>query len=231
MSNTTDAIILDVGGVFLLPDPTTIGAHLADVDGVDVATEHIERAHYAGIRELDRGGDWEGYLTAFVDALEPAGERREATAAAVRTAWSTPNLWRYPVQASVLGLRRLAETGCKLGIVSNADGTVEAELRSQQICQVGEGLGVPVLAIVDSTVFGVEKPDPTIFWHATDRLGVTPERAVYVGDSVRYDIRGARAARLRPIHYDPYRLCDGYADHDHVAAIADVADLVEGAVG
>jgi putative hydrolase of the HAD superfamily len=226
VSNTTDAIILDVGGVFLLPDPTTIGAHLADVDGVHVLTEHIERAHYAGIRDLDHGGDWDGYLTAFVDALEPAPHRRDAAEAAVRTAWCTPNLWRYPVEASVLGLRRLAQTGCKLGIVSNADGTVERELRTQQICQVGEGLGVPVLAIVDSTLFGVEKPDPTIFWHATDQLGVAPERAVYVGDSVRYDVRGARAARLRPVHYDPYALCDGYADHDHVAAIAHVADLV-----
>jgi putative hydrolase of the HAD superfamily len=221
-----DAVILDVGGVFLLPDPATLAARLTEVEGLRVDLHTLQRGHYAGVRALDEGGDWDAYLAAFVAALEPPAARRAAAADALRGVWFTPNLWRYAVPESVAGLRRLAETGCKLGIVSNADGTVEAELRAQQICQVGEGLGVPVLAIVDSTVFGIEKPDPAIFWHATERLGVSPARAAYVGDSVHYDVKGARTAGLQPIHFDPYALCPERHDHAHVAALAEVADLV-----
>ena len=230
MSIATEAIILDVGGVFLLPDPRIIGARLTSVEGLHPSTSALERAHYTGIRALDRDGDWDDYLDAFVDALDPTPDQRSAVATALRDAWSTPRLWSYPISASAEGLRHLATTGCKLGIVSNADGTIEAELRAQQICQVGEGLGVPVLAIVDSTVFGTEKPHPSIFRHAAERLGVAPEHAVYVGDSVRYDVRGARAAGLQPIHFDPYTVCDLRADHPHVAAVAEVAQLVRRAL-
>jgi putative hydrolase of the HAD superfamily len=220
--SATDAVILDVGGVFLLPDPSIIGERLAQVDGLRPRPDDLERAHYAGIRALDQGGDWEAYLDAFLDTVNPAPQQRAAAADALRGVWTTPNLWRHPVQASIDGLRRLAATGCKLGIVSNADGTVERELRAQRICQVGEGLGVPVLAIVDSTVFGKEKPDPTIFWHATEQLGVGPERAMYVGDSVRYDVVGARAAGVWPIHFDPFGLCQTTDDHEHVAALEEM---------
>ena len=41
-------------------------------------------------------------------------------------------------------------------------------------------------------------------------------------DTVRYDIRGARNAGLRPIHFDPYELCESKDDHAHVRTIAEV---------
>jgi putative hydrolase of the HAD superfamily len=109
----------------------------------------------------------------------------------------------------------------KLGIISNADGSIEEQLRRSEICQIGEGLGVPVLAIIDSTVVGVAKPAAEIFRHALDPLGISPAQAAYVGDTVRYDVRGARNAGLVPIHFDPYDLCDSKDDHAHVRAIAD----------
>jgi putative hydrolase of the HAD superfamily len=125
------------------------------------------------------------------------------------------------------GLRRLAASGRKLGIVSNSDGTVEEQLRRHEICQLGDGLGVPVLAIIDSHVVGVSKPAADIFHHALDPLGVEPERAIYVGDTVRYDIRGARAAGLRPVHFDPYGLCVQRDDHAHAISLVDVEMLME----
>jgi putative hydrolase of the HAD superfamily len=111
----------------------------------------------------------------------------------------------------------------KLGIVSNADGSIEEQLRRGQICQIGDGLGVPVLAIIDSTIVGVAKPAAEIFQHALESLRVKPERAVYVGDTFRYDIRGARAAGLMPVHFDPYELCEARADHAHVARLSEVS--------
>ncbi|MEL6345076.1 MAG: HAD-IA family hydrolase, partial [Myxococcota bacterium] len=40
----------------------------------------------------------------------------------------------------------------------------------------------------------IEKPDPRIFRFACDQLGVAPEQAIHMGDSVRSDVEGARRA-------------------------------------
>jgi len=132
------------------------------------------------------------------------------------------------VSGSVEALHALAVAGAyKLGIVSNADGTIEEQLRRGQICQVGEGLGVPVLAIIDSGVVGVATPAAEIFSHALAPLGVLPADAVYVGDTVRYDVRGARAAGLPPVHLDPLALCASPADdHAHIRGLHELAGLV-----
>jgi len=43
------------------------------------------------------------------------------------------------------------------------------------------------------------KPDPEPFRRALDDLGVAPERAVHVGDSLATDVAGAARAGLRAI--------------------------------
>jgi putative hydrolase of the HAD superfamily len=51
-------------------------------------------------------------------------------------------------------------------------------------------------AIVTSDDFGSSKPDPAIFHHASDLLGVAPAQAWHTGDSRGNDIKGALAAGL-----------------------------------
>ena len=46
------------------------------------------------------------------------------------------------------------------------------------------------------------KPDPAAFRLVLDALGIGPNRAVYVGDSVKADVLGARAAGLIPVWLD-----------------------------
>lgn len=227
-----DAIILDVGGVLLVPHAEAVNPALAAF-GVQLSLDQAERAHYAGVRTLDAGDeeaarDGSAYLGGYVAAVGVLADEREQAVARLAEAFRSPSIdvWRQRVSGSVEGLRRLAESGVKLGIISNADGSIEEQLRRGEICQVGEGLGVPVLAIIDSTVVGVAKPAAEIFRHALDPLGISPAQAVYVGDTVRYDIRGARNAGLMPIHFDPYDLCASKADHAHVRAIADTLNVL-----
>jgi putative hydrolase of the HAD superfamily len=227
-----DAVILDVGGVLLVPHFESVGVAFAPF-GIPFDAEGAERAHYAGIRAMDTAGEDErearaAYLVAYADAAGVPVDRREAALQAMRKVWSAPtiDLWRQHVRGSVDGLRRLAQRGLRLGIVSNADGTIEEQLRRGRICQVGEGLGVPVLAIIDSHLVGVQKPAAEIFSHALEPLGVEPARAVYVGDTVRYDVRGARAAGLMPVHFDPYALCPERYDHAHVARLIEMDVLI-----
>ena len=87
-----------------------------------------------------------------------------------------------------------------------------------------DGAGVPVGVIVDSAVVGVAKPDPAIFRIALDALGVPASGAVlYVGDSLRYDVAGALAAGLQPVHFDPYGYCPAPDGHRHVSSLLGLA--------
>lgn len=227
-----DAVILDVGGVLLVPHHETVGPALEPF-GVALDERGAERAHYYGIAALevaegDERIERQAYLEGYAEALGVPTHWREAALERMWQAWAQPNVdvWRQHVSGSVEGLRRLANMGIKLGIVSNADGTIEEQLKRREICQVGEGLGVPVLAIIDSGVVGISKPAKEIFSHALDPIGVEPERALYVGDTVRYDVRGARAAGLHPIHFDPYGLCKARDDHPHITTLTEVEAFV-----
>jgi putative hydrolase of the HAD superfamily len=227
-----EAVILDVGGVLLVPHEEPVSLALAPF-GIGLDAVQAERAHYFGIHALDLAADderaaREAYLVGYADAIGVPLARRSAAVDRLRDIWNGPtiDLWRRPVTGSVDGLKRLAASGRKLGIVSNADGTIEEQLRRGEICQVGEGLGVPVLAIVDSHIVGIAKPAADIFRHALEPLGVSPAEAVYVGDTVRYDIRGARNAGLRPVHFDPFELCPQRSDHAHIRNLSELEPLL-----
>jgi hypothetical protein len=67
------------------------------------------------------------------------------------------------VPGSREALRQLVDAGHTVAILSNSDGTVEEQLRTLSVCQVGEGDGARVRLIADSAVVGIAKPDPGIF--------------------------------------------------------------------
>ena len=54
-------------------------------------------------------------------------------------------------------------------------------------------------AIVVSAEVGLAKPDAAIFEVALDQLGLRPEDAWHVGDSLRTDVAGARAAGITAV--------------------------------
>src|SRR5205807_3373387 len=91
--------------------------------------------------------------------------------------------------------------------------------------------GVRMGVILDSAVVGVAKPDPAIFRIALDALGVPAGGTVlHVGDSLRYDVAGALAAGLQPVHMDPYGFCPAPDGHPHVRSLAGLAELVSSGV-
>jgi putative hydrolase of the HAD superfamily len=76
-----------------------------------------------------------------------------------------------------------------LGIVSNFYGNLD------RVC--GD-LGIRDLfhCIVDSSCEGVLKPDPRIFQAALDRIGISPDEAVFVGDNLGRDMEGAKGVGI-----------------------------------
>lgn len=221
------AILLDVGGVFVAPDPTMLRSAIPELATAE--DDRLVRAHYAGAAALDGCGmpqSWGAYCTAFLlEAGVPVWGLRDAIPVLHDRIQARPNMWSYVLPGSVEALKALAATGIELAIVSNSDGTVEQVLRENGICQVGEGDGTCVTVVVDSHMVGIEKPDPQIFLPALHALGIGPDDAIYVGDTVHADVDGARAAGIEAIHMDPYGFC-GAEDHAHVESLAELVDLL-----
>lgn len=222
------AVLLDVGGVFHLPDHDRITAALARA-GLAVDPAELDRAHYAGVRALTdfREGDreiWLAYNRGYARALGADG-RVEEVAEILLSEFTTGGVWTRIIPGAPEALIALKALGVRLAVVSNADGSVEAQLAADGICQVGPGPGVPVDAVLDSSVVGVAKPDPRIFEVALDRLGVPAGRAVHVGDTPAADVDGARAAGVTPVLIDPF---DDHPDLPvtRVASLAEVVALL-----
>ncbi len=77
----------------------------------------------------------------------------------------------------------------QLGVISNNFGNTRGWCDEYDLS--------PLLdVIVDSTALGVAKPDARIFQHALSELGVSPNEAVYVGDSFVPDMMGAKAVGM-----------------------------------
>jgi len=93
-------------------------------------------------------------------------------------------------------LVRLRSQGARLAIVSNWDVSLHAVLAET-------GLAALVDAVLTSAEERVAKPDPEIFARALERLGGAQGRAaLHVGDSVAFDVGGARAAGITPVLLD-----------------------------
>lgn len=218
--------MLDAGGVLLLPDPDAIRAVMAlhDVPVPDDAT--CWRNHYRLMAEVDRqmdGSDapfdWRGYDRTMAGFFGATGDAIDQASEGLRDVYlATP--WA-PLPGAAEAMELLRAAGYPMAVVSNAEGDMEDQLASRRICST-DGHAVRVAIVVDSTVVGVAKPDPAIFRFALDALGTPPERCLYIGDSAYFDVRGARAAGLQPVHVDPHSFCP-YDDHPHARSLADVA--------
>jgi putative hydrolase of the HAD superfamily len=224
-----EAVFLDVGGVFHLPAEERMREALRTA-GFELPPNVLARAHYAGMAGHDRlKGEYVEIMGPYVeemvrDLAVPAGQAAAAEAALLR-ALATPGAWSGHLRESIEQLPALAASGARIAIVSNSDGTVEARLREAGVCQVGAGPGVPVDAVIDSAAVGFRKPDPRIWGPALAATGARPEDSIHVGDSLLTDVGGARAAGIRPIHFDPFRLCP-LSDHEHAGSMAAIVDLV-----
>ena len=238
---TASAILLDAGGVLVFPAPAHVLPPLREAGlNPDLAT--LERAHYQSMAVQDAAEVppvsatwWRNYLTTYVAACGVTQDRCEALADQMASQVAGRS-WAHAGLGALDGLRAVAALGIPIGVVSNSDGSVEADLRSIGLCYapapakpatapVPDG-AVPVGVIIDSAVVGVAKPDPAIFAIALSALGVPPgETVLHVGDSLRYDVAGARAAGLQPVHMDPFGLCPAPADHPHIRRLADLAAL------
>ena len=100
--------------------------------------------------------------------------------------------WFVPRPGAEEVLAGLRAHGYPLGLISMCAPDTPAMWRAS-----------PLEGKVDVEVFSCEvalrKPDPEIYLLATERLGVSPEVCLYVGDGSYHELSGAAAVGMRPV--------------------------------
>ena len=86
--------------------------------------------------------------------------------------------------------------GYKLAILSNGD--LAQQTQKLRIC----GLASYFSAIFTSSDIGYPKPAPEAFTRACQRLGISPQHCIYVGDSLETDASASTAAGLTGVWLD-----------------------------
>jgi putative hydrolase of the HAD superfamily len=147
--------------------------------------------------------------------LENGKDNVQAYLDSLETWFSRPDVMRpYPEVEAVLDA--LKAQGFRLGIVSNWSWNLR-----DRVAQVGlDGYFEIAWA---SAYAGCNKPHPGIFHQALAQMKIPPEHALYVGDSYRHDVVGARNAGLDVVLVDR----DGTAEARDCPVIGDLRGVLE----
>lgn len=229
-----EAVIFDAGGTLVRLDFEWIGSMLAGF-GVEADVAALRHAEVRGRRMYDasakppkpvapgqetRPETLASISAYFAGMLEGAGCRHpvleEAVAAMFARQESGHLLWARTNEGAREAIDGVLALGLRAACVSNSDGRAE-----EHLVETGTREGLEF--VVDSHLEGVEKPDPKIFHIALDRMGVTPGRALYVGDIRSVDETGSKAAGMNFVLIDPF---GDYAG-DATPSIPSIARLPE----
>jgi putative hydrolase of the HAD superfamily len=199
---TLRAVLFDVDFTLVRPGPE-LGPEgyrrRGDQFGLRLDPALYEQARKAALGELKLHPElehdeeiWVAFTERIVRGMGGEGDRARECAVAVEQAWEEhANFDLYEDALPVLD--ELRRAGLKIGLVSNGARDLEAFV-------VHHGLDVD--AAIGSRAHGKIKPHEAIFRAALSALGVEPEEAAMVGDSLADDVEGARALGMRAVLVD-----------------------------
>jgi putative hydrolase of the HAD superfamily len=193
------AVTFDAGGTLIEPWPSVghIYAEVAARHGMKPLAPALLNRNFSAAWRAKKDFDYS--KPAWFDLVggtfgAGSGTLSEAFFEELYRRFAEPDVWR--VYEDVLPtLDELASRGLEAAVISNWDDRLRsllAELKLQ-----------PYFAtIVVSCEVGFTKPSPVIFEQALRALGTPADAVLHVGDSLREDVEGGRAAGLRTLHLD-----------------------------
>ncbi len=186
------------------------GVEAAVMAMLDAGLNMTRQAAEASIYEIyrERGIEYQEVFDRFLERIPSASPRILAAAVSAYRKARSHHLQPYP------GIRELllgsVHRGIRLGVVSDAP-QKQAWLRL-----IDTGIEIYFDTVVAFEDTGKHKPDPAPFLLAMDRLGVTPEQAIMVGDWPERDMRGAEAVGVITVfakYGDTFGTKNAGADH------------------
>ncbi len=170
----------------------------------DVARE-LEQQHglekNALLRTLYDADDWRAVEVGAGDIeLWREAAHRRLEEAAGRTLPPLHEQWRrsWGLIEENIALIRALRPPYRVGILSNADVTLEERLR--------DGIGLRDLFddVISSAVVGMAKPERDIYLLAAERLRMPPEECAFIDDTER-NVIAARETGMAAIHFRVHR--------------------------
>ena len=129
--------------------------------------------------------------------------------------WKYCNVTLYPDAKRILPL--LKESGLKIGLVTNG---LQSDVNAI-LPKVGLQGFFDTVVVIDT--LRRMKPDIEVFQYALQRLKTSPSQAIFIGDEVEADYRGAQRSGLTPYLIDR----DGKVHDDSLNKISSLDDLLD----
>jgi HAD superfamily hydrolase (TIGR01549 family) len=218
---TITTLLFDAGGTLVMPNFRRMADEYA-IDGISVTPEALERAEHLARLDFDNDAFVRSHSDPWLSFMQDIARRAGAAYAPaaferLRAYHDTENLWEQVIDGTREALEAL-RSRYRLGVISNANGTVKKAFRRLELDGYFE-------TIVDSGEVGVEKPDRLIFELAVRNMNVDAASCVYVGDTFKVDVLGARRAGMRGVLIDPLgsradRACE------RIAVLGELATLL-----
>ena len=184
------AVIFDLGGVVLGSPLHAIAAYEREeaIPSGFVNRVVVSAGQGGAWARLERGElSMEDFFGAFEEDCAAAGRRLSA-----RALMECIALAAEPRPRMLEAVRRIRSGGLRAAALTNN--------------WVGDGMSTDVLkpffdVFVESSVVGLRKPDPRIYWHTCDAIGVAPGEAIFLDDIGR-NLKAARALGMATIKVD-----------------------------
>jgi putative hydrolase of the HAD superfamily len=216
--NGFKAVTFDAGGTMILcdPSPGEIYAHHLSLLGRPVRAEDVGPVFREAWAELQRrtlpgqdrynsvpGGEigwWGEFVREVIQRLDHDAPW-EPLLENLYEAFCEASVWKvFPETRSTL--EALSARGLRLAVISNWDRRLPEILKSLELTKEFETVTV-------SSIEGIEKPAPEIFERTLERMGISANEAIHVGDSPLEDYTGAKEAGLEAALIDRHELFAG----------------------
>ena len=167
--------------------------------GLDLEPERYDEARAGAVSDLEHHPEldhdeeiWIRFTEDIIRGMGGAGPAVSSLAIEIVRAWEhSTNFELYEDAPPVL--RELRRHGLSIGLVSNT---------SRDLARFVDTFSLEVDAWVSSGSHGKVKPSPSIFLAVLELLGVGPQEAVMVGDSLSDDVEGARSLGMHAFLLD-----------------------------
>ena len=196
------AVLFDLGDTLIrTADVAEILRRILSLYGVERPLPEIKEARREAELELSLEDYrlpymefWTEWNLRILKRLRIDADLRWLSREIVKVWWDNADVELYPDVAETLN--HLRGRGLKLGVVTNGfKDDVDEVLR-----RVGLEGAFDVTVGVDAV--GKPKPHKEIFLYAVERLGILPQEALFVGDSLEMDYFGALGAGLKALLID-----------------------------
>lgn len=194
---TVRGLIIDWGGVLTTPLRDAIAAWIEadDIDSAgyrEVMREWVLRS-YAGdgpaspIHGLEDGSlPAEEFERTLAERLRTRGGMAVAAEGLLLRMFASFE----PVEAMYEALRKARTAGVRTCLLSNSWGNTYPRERFAEIFD----------AVVISSEVGLRKPDPAIFRHALDLIGLPPQECAFI-DDIEHNVRAAEELGITGVHH------------------------------